>query len=214
MAETRFQICPLGLWNRPITEPRASAAQFRATWDNTIRLLIDEVDQLDGRLVVVQVDADPADIRQDGMLRARARVGFPGVKVSFESKFGPLMYATDAYEQRWSSGLASWQANVRAIALGLGALRAVDRDGVTRTGEQYRGWSAITAKPAETELTRAEALRVLADAAGVPTESMAGPEGVTYAFRLAAKTAHPDAGGDQAVFRLITRARDVLLGKE
>lgn len=212
MAESRFQIRPLGAWDRPVTEPRASAGQFRASWADTIRLLLEEVERLDGHLVVLQVDADPADIRQDGMLRARARVGFPGVKVSFESRFGPLMYATDAYEQRWTGGMASWQANIRAIALGLGALRAVDRYGVTRNGEQYRGWSAITAAPAEQGLTPDEARRVLADAAGVEQAALVDGDRVRAAYRVAARSSHPDAGGNADVFRLVTRARDVLLG--
>lgn len=200
----RFEIRSLGLWDRPVTNPRASSSRFRASWDDTLRLLLSEVDQLDGSLVVIQVDADSSDLRRDGMLRARAQVGFPGVKVSFESRFGPLTYATDAYE--------GWQANVRAIALGLGALRAVDRYGVTRTGEQYRGWSAITATPAETEMTREEAIRVLADGSGESPADLNTEEQIVRAYRIAAQIAHPDAGGNADVFRLVTKARDVLLG--
>jgi hypothetical protein len=49
-----------------------------------------------------------------------------------------LIYATDACEL--------WQHNVRSIALGLEALRAVDRYGITRRGEQYAGFrAALTA---------------------------------------------------------------------
>lgn len=59
--------------------------------------------------------------------------------------------------------------------------------------------------------TEPEAARVLADAAGVRPESLARPDGVTYAFRLAAKTTHPDAGGNADVFRLVSKARDILL---
>jgi hypothetical protein len=232
MTAPRFQIRSLGPWDRPITKPRASSARFRAPWDDTIGLLISEVEQLDGSLIVVQVDADPADIRRDGMLRARATVCFPGVKVSFESKHGPLTYATDAYEDGLYYGqMPGWQANVRAIALSLQALRAVDRYGVTHTGEQYRGWSQITAAPAESEMTPDEAARVLADATGVRPEFVRGfadlladrtfvaAESKTEAraainklYRNAARTAHPDHGGNADVFRLITKARDVLLG--
>jgi hypothetical protein len=211
MSAPRFSIRPLGLWDRPTTDPRASSSRFRASWDDTVRLLLNEVDQLDGSLVVIQIDADPSELRRDGMLRARARVGFPGVKVSFDSRHGPLTYATDAYEQRWGGDMAGWQANVRAIALALEALRAVDRYGVTHTGEQYRGWSAITAAPAEQELTVAEAARVLADVAGVEPASLNTAEAATRAFRAAARTAHPDAGGNADVFRLISKARDVLI---
>lgn len=45
-----------------------------------------------------------------------------------------LVYATDACE--------FWQHNVRSIALGLEALRAVDRYGISRRGEQYAGFRA------------------------------------------------------------------------
>jgi hypothetical protein len=212
MSAPRFQIRPLGLWDQPVTEPRAGSGRFRASWDDTIGLLIGEVEKLDGDLIVVQVDADPGEIRRDSMLRARATVRFPGVKVSFQSKHGPLTYATDAYDRTWASDPPGWQANVRAIALSLQALRAVDRYGVTHTGEQYRGWSAITATAAETALTVDEARRVLADAAGVQPADLRTADAVTRAYRAAAKAAHPDVGGNADIFRLIGKARDVLLG--
>jgi len=45
-----------------------------------------------------------------------------------------LVYATDCCQ--------FWQHNVRSIALGLQALRAVDRYGISRRGEQYSGFRA------------------------------------------------------------------------
>lgn len=206
MTTPRFEIRPLVGWDRPTTpdDRRRAARTFKAHWDDTIDLLKREVEHLGGMLIAVQVDVTDGDLRGDGMLRARSRTYSPAVKISFDSRHGPLTYATDEYDH--------WQANVRAVALALVALRAVDRYGITRSGEQYRGWTQISATAAGASLTRAEALRVLADAAGVIPASMAGPEGVTYAFRKAAKTAHPDAGGNPDVFRLITAARDVLLG--
>jgi hypothetical protein len=213
VGNVRFEVRALGLWDRPVTDPRARSSRFKASWDGTIALLLREVEYLDGTLVVVQVDADPGEIRRDGMLRARARVNFPGVKVSFGSAYGPLTYATDAYDQQGSGGMAGWQANVRAVALGLEALRAVDRYGVTRRGEQYQGWTAIAAKAAESDMTPDEARRVLADASGADAHLLNQPATVVTAYRRAAKTAHPDAGGNADVFRLIGKARDVLLGQ-
>jgi hypothetical protein len=211
---TRFEIRPLGLWDRPVTENRASSGRFRSTWDQTVSHLLDEVEHLGGELIVVQIDADADDVRRDGMLRARAKVGFPGVKVSFDSTHGPLTYATDAYEQRWPGDMPSWQANVRAIALGLEALRAVDRYGITRSGEQYRGWTALAAKPAEKELTVDEAARLLAEWT-IPLcrpQDMRTEDQVNRAFRAAARVHHPDvAGGSADAFRLISSARDVLV---
>lgn len=201
----RFEIRPLGLWDRPVTDPRASASRFRAGWFDTVDHLTREVDLLGGDVIAVQVDATDADIRRDGMLRSRSRVGFPGVKISFASRFGPLTYATDAYDH--------WQANVRAIALALEALRAVDRYGVTSTGEQYRGWTAIAAQPfAHGDLTVDEAERVLREAGGVPDDlPLRNEVAITAAFRRAARTHHPDAGGNAEAFQLIANARDVLL---
>lgn len=49
---------------------------------------------------------------------------------------GRMVLATDTYEH--------WQANVRAIALTLEALRAVDRYGATQ-GRQYAGFQQLTA---------------------------------------------------------------------
>jgi hypothetical protein len=209
----RFEIRSLGRWDRPQTDPRKSSATFRASWADTVKLLLAEVEMLGGQLVVLQVDADPTEIRLDGMLRARASVDFPGVKVSFESDHGPLMYATDAYD-RTGWGMAGWQANVRAIALGLGALRAVDRYGITSSGEQYRGWAALTAEPAEKGLTVDEAARLLAEWM-LPVcrpQDIRTEEQANRAFRAAARVHHPDAGGSADAFRLLTSARDVLVG--
>lgn len=201
----RFEIRPLGLWDRPITDPRASASRFRAGWYDTMDLLQREVELLGGDLLVVQIDADSSDLRRDGMLRARARVDFPGIKVSFESRHGPLTYATDAYDH--------WHGNLRAVALALEALRAVDRYGITSSGEQYRGWTAIAAKPAEKTLSVDDAASVLAQWM-IPVcraEDMRTEDQARRAFRTAAAVHHPDAGGSADAFRLITRARDVLV---
>src|SRR3984957_9239709 len=142
-----WQIRPLGPWLGAVTGDRKSSGVFRANWDETLILLGDEVQALGGDgPVVVQADVTEADLRPDGMLKARAKIGdFPGVIISFNSKHGPLRYATDAYEQRWDGAMPGWQANVRAIALSLASLRAVDRYGVTKRGEQYTGWSALPA---------------------------------------------------------------------
>lgn len=201
----RFEIRPLVAWNKPKTEyPRR--ATFRTKWQVTIDLLKREVELLGGEVIATQVDITEADLRRDGLIRANARVGFQGVQISFDSVHGPLTYATDAFDH--------WQDNVRAIALGLSALRAVDRYGITRSGEQYVGWAAISAKPAEDELTLRDATLVFKDAfhpngAGL---DLSTKDAINRAYRQAAKLHHPEReGGSEAVMRLITKARDVLL---
>lgn len=187
----RYLIRPLGIWTDPVTASRRGAHLFRSGWDATLELLDREIEHLDGKHpVVVQVDVQQADIRADGMLKARARAGFPGVVVSFTSRFGPLRYASDAYEQQYSFGMAGWQANVRAIALALESLRAVDRYGVTRRGEQYQGWTALPAARAQSSRWFAdggEALAWMKRCAG------AGATGDANAmYRLLARQMHPD----------------------
>jgi hypothetical protein len=210
----RWRIRPLGPWLGPVTGYRKSSGVFKAGWDDTLSLLDREVEALGGEgPVVVQVDVQAVDLRADGMLKTRARVGeFPGVIVSFASRYGPLRYATDAYEQQWAGSLPGWQANVRAIALALEALRAVDRYGVSKRGEQYAGWSALPAARAQGSewfTTEAEALKWMT---GSAAEMGIAPDPDTgRLYKALAKRMHPDKGGDTELWdRLDAAAR--LLG--
>jgi hypothetical protein len=210
----RYEIRPLGGWDRPKTEPRAASGRFRAAWQSTLDLLGREVEYLNGELVVLQIDVTEGELRRDGMLRANARVAFPGVKVSFQSRHGALTYATDAYDARYYNDPPGWQANIRAIALALEALRAVDRYGVTSSGEQYRGWTAITATSGEFDMTREQAAALLAGEPGSPCTTgdlLNNRDAVMSTYRFLAKRHHPDVGGNPELFRRLTAARDVLL---
>src|SRR5688500_12482309 len=82
----RFEIRPLGTWIGPVTTNRAPARRFSAQWQSTLDLFDRETYHLGARMVVVQVNVIEADIRRDGMIRANAKVGFPGVRVSFDSR--------------------------------------------------------------------------------------------------------------------------------
>lgn len=207
----RYEFRPLGPWVGPETSPRRSSAQFKAKWTDTLAYLADELEHLGAvEPVVIQVDVDEADVRLDGMLRAHVQPGHPGVAISFDSKFGPLRYATDTYEQQWYGAIPGWQANVRAIYLALVALRAVDRYGVTKRGEQYTGWRAIAA-PAR--------LFPDAGAAGAWMRAYAqelritGPGDQTplaKLHRLMAREMHPDTGAPRAEWDRLDEARRVL----
>lgn len=182
----RYHFQPLVNWTEPVTNPRPTC-RFRAPWQQTLELLATETSYLDAQDVVFQVAVTDANIRRDGMLHARARAGFPGVRVSFVSRYGPLTYSTDRYD--------SWQDNIRAIALSLSALRAVDRYGVNKRGEQYTGWLALGAAPLVDPVDEARAL----------IESYGGDKQALYAT-------HPDRGGDQEAFVRVQRAREILAG--
>lgn len=198
---------PLGPWTDPVTMDRRSAARFTAPWISTLQLLGRETELLGAPLVVLQVDVREGDIRRDGMLRANSKVDFPGVRVAFDSVHGPLTYATDAY--------TSWQANIRAIALGLEALRAVDRYGVSSRGEQYRGWLALEAGPASSFETTEEAARWLAEQAGAPDPTSAqrvltDPDWRRKVLHAVVMQHHPDRGGDRADWDRYEAARQLV----
>lgn len=183
---------------------RRSSSTFRATWRDTLALLASELDHLDARDVVIEADFTEADIRLDGMPRANARTPrHPGVRIAFASKFGPLVYSTDAHE--W------WQHNVRAIALGLQALRAVDRYGVTKRGEQYTGWAALPpAPPADPK--RDAAMVLVSMGGGDPDRILTDPEYRAQVYKRAARAAHPDHGGSVGDMSRLNVADAVLRG--
>jgi hypothetical protein len=144
----------------------------RINWDQTLRELEYEVWALGGRDIVIGVGLTEYDIRQDGAPRANARpMAHPGVEISFDSRYGRLTYATDVF--------TDWRDNVRAVAKGLEALRAVERWGVAKRGQQYAGFAMLTAGPGQEELGR---------------ELVARYGGITEALRAT----HPDTGGEQA----------------
>lgn len=90
--------------------------------------------------ILVGVGWREGDVRLDGQPRAGVREPLhPGVEVSFDSVHGRLTYATDMYY--------GWKDNLRAIALGLEALRAVARYGVAKRGQQYAGFALLAAGP-------------------------------------------------------------------
>lgn len=203
--DVRFH--PLTDWPRRFTpaDKRKSRWSFRASWADTLNLLDDELQKLDARDIVIAVALEPGDIRIDGWPRSNAREPrHPGVILSFTSKHGPLQYATDVYEM--------WQHNVRAIALGLQALRAVDRYGITSTGEQYTGWKAlgtgnagaVNGSPGLT--SKQEAERLLCEVVG---EHM-GALPLKSLYRQALVKTHPDRGGDAGRFAAVRQAGVVL----
>lgn len=168
---------PLPRW--PYPEQKSRPDLFSATYSQTLDLLEREIGYLRGSEVIIGLVTDAAAIRLDGRPRADMRTRHPGVEVSFEIPDGRrLVFHTDVYR-----GYAeSWQSNLRAIGLGLEALRAVSRYGVTTgVGEQYAGFLQLT-----TSQPSAERGRALVEEAG--------------SLRQALLRNHPDQGGDPRAF--------------
>lgn len=180
---------------RPISDRSAFGgervfSQFTVSWTTVLDVLEREYDFLDGRNLVIEVDVREDQIRNDGMIRAGAAASSPGARIAFESKFGPIIMATDRFVHRTyaSKMQQDWQHNVYAIALSLEALRKVDRYGVTKRGEQYTGWKAIGAT--RVQMTDIEALRLLALILDATTDEVNAD--LARAIRRARAITHPD----------------------
>lgn len=183
---TDFTFRPITTWPGELTRSRRRSP-FGASHGQTLRLLRTELAHIVARRsapVVIQLALREQDIRQDGLPRANARQPeHPGVILAFDSRYGPLRYATDVF--------TDWQANLRAIALGLESLRRVDRYGITKRGEQYAGWRALEAGgPDEGQLERGR--RLIREHGGVAQ---------------ALHATHPDHGGDPEDLQAVLAAR-------
>lgn len=186
-----YRFAPISKWPRPFTKDR-KRSPFKATYDKTMKLLAVELARVEGRNGLVQLACRPGAIRKDGRPYANAEVDHPGVIVSFEKLVGrafvPVAMPCDTFDE--------WEDNLRALALGLELLRAIDRYGITSHAEQYRGWAQlpppgglVTPPP----MTVEEAAEVVAhfggsDAALVVTHHAS----FDSAWRAAAKVLHPD----------------------
>lgn len=214
---------PIKVWPDGWQDPRRqrSSSPFRATHSDTLQLLDRELRHLGATTVTLQVDASERDCRLDGQLRADAKVRHPGVILTIETKkFGTLVYPCDAFTGvSWSSTrLDGWQANLRAIALGLEALRKVERYGIAERGQQYAGYRELPSGIAlGSAMTVEAAARFLiehgewgGEDATVDDILTADRQVLVDYFRHAAKKLHPDQGGDPELFRKLTEARDLL----
>lgn len=204
-----FTYRPIDAWpGEETSDWDRKRANFSAGYGRTLEQLDRELGYLDASLVVLQVAVDESQIRRDGKPRASARYAHPGCILAFESRYGPLKYACDTFDRL--------EDNIRAITLGLEALRKVERYGITKRGEQYTGWKQIgSGRTTGEAMTREQAWRVLCDLADRPEElpelASSGPPDFERLFRLASKLHHPDQGGDRTMFEAATEARAVLL---
>lgn len=200
----RMHVAPIREWPGALTADRR-ASQFSASLSDTLRMLdreiwnlVDTRAQQDSAELLVAIDA--GQFRQDGRPYANAKASHPGVIFSIDSRHGHLSYPCDTFTR--------WEDNLRAIALALEALRKVDRYGVTKRGEQYRGFLALEATAAPAGFVDVdEALRFLGGYIGLGPAEMRVVDGApARALRKAQRVEHPDMGGDAAAFQRVTLA--------
>lgn len=191
---------PIMSWPSQLKSSR-KRSQFKATWGMTLDLLGTELRYLRADNIVFQIAVKEEDIRIDGRKRPHVKHSHPGVILSFDSRFGPLSYPCDTFD--------NFEDNLRAIALALEALRKVQRYGVGLSGEQYRGWKALPSGNSNGKMNADQAKAfILANGNGITNGVVSS---LTEAYRQAMRNLHPDRnGGDESHFKKLQEAKDVL----
>jgi len=205
---TVFTVKPLD--DRTGFKGKPKRSPFDSSWSSTLGLLGRELRQLHATNVILEVDCLPGAVRLDGQLYANAKVHSPAVRLHFDSKHGHINQQTDAF--------TTWQDNVRAIALGLEALRKIERYELGRGDEQYRGYLALeagtgaTALGAEPAMTVDDAWAIIGSFGEQPiSEQRKDPSGAARAYRKARAFAHPDRNeGDRELWDQVEKAAKVL----
>lgn len=206
-------------WPDPETprNDRLSHYSFKATAYSTQQLLESEAHKLRASDLIVEVVGTSELFYKDGTgIRSdRARqVAHVGVVVHLiGTRFGDLRYSCDRF--------TAWEANLRAVALGLEALRKVERYGIARRGEQYAGWAALPpgtplgARAVDETITVDDAARLLsAGMDGIePKDVLEHLDVARTCYRVAAKRLHPDNlhTGNADSFRRLNVAYELLV---
>lgn len=174
---------------------------------DTLAKLREELGAIDARNCVLEFDAAESEFTRDGTLKVNAKLRTQGIVVRFtDSRGGSVAMPCDTFDQ--------WADNARAIALTLEKLRAIDRYGVTKSGEQYSGFRALpaftgtAAAGVETIDAAAAFLARLGDttASGILTDITVARK----SWRIARAKTHPDSGGDDTEFQRTTVAEKLL----
>lgn len=212
--DTTIRVRPLDQWpegyerreaHERITGPyRVESGRDEDLLEKTISDLDEELQTIEAENVVLQVDVEDGLIRKhDGLPYLRARVD-PGVVLTFDRDEATHTMPADRY--------SDWVQNLRAIYYTLHDLRRISRNGVGTGSEQYRGFQALPpAGETTTTMTSREAAVELARMTPLDADQLLeDPNKVSHAFRLKAKWAHPDQGGDQQQWLKILDARKTL----
>jgi hypothetical protein len=186
-----------GKFPRPLTAAdERKPSPFGKTWDAILNQLERELWKLEYRVgsCVIQTAHQTWDVRADGRLRRDARAPeHPGIVVRFDvwdlgnKRWVPMQFECDQFTR--------YEANVRAIAEAMEALRKIDRYGVTGGGRgraQYEGYKALPSAEGRTTSVE-DAAAFLATHSGLNRHDiLADPVARVEAYKRAAAKLHPD----------------------
>lgn len=174
---------PLATWPYPPAKRTVRVTPFRSDWRRTLVLLEEELERAGASDVIIGLVMDASAVNLAGQIKPEAVVRHKGVELSFQPRQGDrLTFHAEAHP--------TWKANLHAIALGLEALRAIDRFGITSSGEQYAGFALLPANVA------AERGSQLVQVHGGLPEAL--------------RATHPDHGGAAADFQAVQAYRATL----
>lgn len=207
---------------------KRTGSQFRTELPATVRLLKDEVSRVqlstDDDQIVVQLGYHEHEMKRDGSgPKANTTPFHPGVTVKFERNGSWLSFSSDRFTPRGYNRVA-WKENLHAVAKGLEYLRGLERYGVGAGGQQYRGFAEL-GPGAPTPLGSGDAMTVSQAAAWMAEEmgaewdagdlevspGVVGRETLQRAYRVLARSLHPDGGGTPEGFAKLQSAHAVLL---
>lgn len=208
MSRVRVQVEPVAQWPYPVTEGRSFSpfgTSYATTLDDLDRELFHLGVHRHGGAALQLVTSD-GNLRRDGLLRAGARVDFPGVALSFVGDPGPLTFFCDKYVTRSAGAKGpSWHHNLRAIVSTLEKLRAVERYGATGDGRHYAGFRAIEVVSASKNSARAR----LAEITGLNADVTSDRD----LLRKAKLLTHPDVPtGDAVAWAEVDTLSRILVG--
>lgn len=205
MIDARF--VPIDTWPGTKTDSwKRKASLFKAAYSKTLDLLEGELKKIAAKDILIQTWLQREQIRNDGWPKSNAaKPKEPGVILTFVRAGKTVSMPCDKYRD--------WEDNLGAIALSLQALRAVDRYGVTQSGEQYRGWESLPPPSTSVEMTDEIAEEIISRWSSVPKEWIRkDPVQAATAIREAIKRTHPDKGGRAEDFLSVQKAANAMRG--
>jgi hypothetical protein len=199
----RFVPLDLAAFPGGARKTRRASTVFSSKYQRTLDRLTHELNLLKAIDVIIQAGYARTDIRNDGWPRSQAKPAHPAVVLSFRSREASQEYSFPC------DTFSSFEHNLHAIAFTLEALRAVNRYGVTRGHEQYKGFAQIEAPPDPSRWTvEAAAAWLQPYTPGFPILHSA--DNYRNAYRAAARRLHPDVSANTPDWGRLQEAKRLL----